>query len=524
MEANNLEALARFRSEMEAQAAWTREALAAIEREQFAVTRVRRHNRFVWFVWTAPPAAVQAGFGLAPELLLVFVNQSVRATDVTAAAEEVFHSELRLDGNLIVVSERVSDRADTSLKERLARIGGHGQRIAWVAETGGWPSLRELLKRELPAFDAYEERDPVRGAQLVGRAREVTELRTRVVRGDAVGLFGLRKMGKTSVLRAVTDLFDPASGMTSGSPIELPESSNVAVVLDAGVLVERTVDGLAEELLRTLAKRMKAAGEPIPPRTGHGIGAWKAAVETLLDEGRHVCVVIDEYDLLFEGEGGEGVIAKLNQFFRLMRGWSQMNQGRASLVLVGRDATFLSSPEIDGVTNALLMWCTPMWLGPLAQDKATELLRKLGKRVGLSVGAESARLAFTWTGGHPLLQRQFGSELRAQVRARNADWGAVTDAFGQETLAPYRGRDAVQEVVRETVALLHKRYPQAYALLEELAHGPREAAVGAHGGVDGEAARVLANFGLVSAEREISETLRWYLVSLSPTAPVRRVG
>lgn len=500
-------------------APWTSYAIVALGRDQFTPTRVRKHKGRVWFVWAAPPGYIQEGFGLAPELLVVLVDGEVKARDLHAASEEVFHSELRLDDNLMIVCDRFS----SPLQPRLTRIGGRGQRIAWVPDARGeWPSLREVLQQTLPTFDAFEERDAVRGAQLVGREAEVAQLSTRVARGEAVGLFGLRKMGKTSVLRAVTDRFDPASGMMNDE-VDLQTCSNIAVVLDAGVLVERTVDALGEELLQALARRMRAAKEEMPDRRGHGLAAWKSVVEVLLDEGRPVCVAIDEYDLLFEGEGGEGAIPKLNQFFRLMRGWSQMHQGRASLVLVGRDSTFLSAPEIDGVTNALLMWCAPMWLGPLSLDKGTELLRKIGHRVGLSVGAESARVAREWTGGHPLLQRQFGSELRAAVRAKNPAWGAATDEFVNPSVDRYKGREAVLEVPREVVALLRKRHAEAYGLLRDLAEGYSwDDALTGYGGPEGEAARTLANFGLVHADHSIARTFGWYLNTLVPTTPLLR--
>lgn len=513
MEVDKAATLARHRAALVAAAPWTSAALTALERDRFRLTHIRAHKRFVWFVWVTPPEDLQEGFGLAPELLVVLVDMKLQATDLRAAAEEVFSAGRRLDGNLMVVSDRFS----APLQPRLNRIGGHGQRIAWNPDAlGVWPSLTGVLRDALPTFDAYEERDPVRGAQLVGRDAEVSELRTRIDRGDAVGLFGLRKMGKTSVLRAVTDVIDPASGVRDGH-VELPAGGDVAVVLDAGVLVERGVDALAEELLGVLSRRMQAAKEPVPERRGSGLAAWKSAVESLLDAGRRVCVAIDEYDLLFEGEGGEGPVPGLNRLFRLLRAWSQMRQGQASLVLVGRDATFLSTPELDGVTNSLLLWSKPMWLGPLALEPAALLLRQIGQRVGLSVGSESAREAFEWTGGHPLLHRQFGSALRGATREGDATWGAATDRFSSSALVRYRDRDAVLEVLREVVALLRKRYPEGYDLFRDLAEGYSwDDVVTGH---SGEAARTLSNFGLLRSDHTIAETYRWYLNQLAPSAP-----
>lgn len=520
MDVEKAEALARYRQRLYNEVPWSKSLLDTLERDDFTITHIRNQAAPVWFVRASPPDRVQSGFGLAPEVLIVLVRGELQATTVRAASEEVIRSGLRLDGNLLVVCDEKE-----SLADRLERIGGHGQRVAWVQSSDQqWPSLEEVLRRELPLFDAYEERDPVRGAQLIGRDAEVAELRTRLVRGDAVGLFGLRKMGKTSVMRAVMDWFDPASGSRNGigEPVESP---HVAVVFDAGVLIERSVDELAGELLAVLNRRMKSAQEPALPRRGSGLVAWKSAVEALLDTGRRLCIVIDEFDLLFEGEGGEPPIPKLNQMFRLIRGWSQMFQGQVSLLLVGRDSTYLSVPELDGVTNSLLMWCTPMWLGPLQRDKANELLRKIGKRVGLSVGHESTHAALAWTGGHPLLHRQFGSALRQTVRAHTRAWKAETDPWIADTLVPFKAREAVHEVLREVVALLSKRHIDSYALLCDLAEGHAwEQAVATRGGVDGEAARTLINFGLVALDGSISEILAWYLTKLAANTPVRRVG
>ncbi len=486
--------------------------LRALERDHFTLTHVRNGAGPVWFVRVSPPRPLQEGFGLAPEVLVVVVEGEVQARDLHEAKGEVIQSGLRLDGNLVVVT----DRRPSTLANRLDLIGGHGQRVPW-GPNGAWPSLTQVLRERLPGFDAFEERDAVRGAQLVGRDAEVSSLRTRVVRGDAVGIFGLRKMGKTSVMRAVTDWFDPASGLRESLGNIDVSGAGVAVVVDASVLIERTVDAVADELCEALRRRMRVAGEETFSGDNRGLAGWKVAGEALLDQGQRLCVVIDEYDLLFEGESGEGAIPGIGRLFRLLRGWSQTRQGNVSLILIGRDPTYLSAPEIDGVTSPLTAWCTPMWLGPLDPLKAVELLRKLGRRVGLDVGPASAALAQRWTGGHPLLHRQFGSALRSITRMKDPRWGAPTDPLVDQAPSRFVEREAVLDVMREIVALLRKRYPSALDVLVSMAHGASwEDALGERGGSDGDAGRTLRNFGLVTPENALAEGLAWYLSRAVP--------
>ena len=512
MEAQKATILAEFRKRMTRSVPWTRSMLQSLERDEFRLTHVRRSGGPVWFVRVSPPHPLQEGCGLAPEVLIVAVDGEVQARAIQEARNEVVHSGLRLDGNLVIVV----DLNVHTLAQRLERIGGHGQRIAWgKSPDGTWPSLTETLRNQLPEFDAFEERDAVRGAQLIGRDTEVSGLRTRVSRGDAVGLFGLRKMGKTSVMRAVTDWFDPASGLRDPLKDGSLTGAGVAVVIDASVIIDRTVDAVADELCESLRRRMRAAGEGDLRGNLRGLSGWKVAGESLLDRDQRLCVVIDEYDLLFEGEGGEETIPGIGRLFRLLRGWAQTRQGYVSMILVGRDPTYLSAPEIDGVTSPLTAWCTPTWLGPLSPTKAAELLRKLGRRVGLDIGHKSTALAQQWTGGHPLLHRQFGSALREVTRTQAAAWSAPTDPFAAQVLDRFLEREAVLDVMREVVTLLQKRYPAALDILAGLAHGANwDDLVKAHGGADTSPARTLHNFGLVTPDNTLPAVFRWYLDSV----------
>jgi hypothetical protein len=507
MELSKSATLTKYRAELVAELPSADAMLSALERDGYGLTHVRRNSDFAWFVRVAPPRPIQERFGLAPEVLVVLARREIQAKELQAAHDEVIASGLRLDANLVVIS----DEGQTPLEARLAKIRGpHGFRLAYSSAHGVWPSLSQRLTEMLPLFDVFEDRDPVRGTQLIGRTAEVTELRTRVARGDAVALVGLRKMGKTSVMRAVTDSLDPASGL-SARLSAATGGTNIAVVIDAGTILDRSGNGLANELLRSLRRRNAAAGEPAVAHSEGGLVGFKFVVEQLLDEGRTICLVIDEYDLLFEGTDGDDVpFADLGRFFRLVRGWAQTYQGAVSMVLVGRDPEHLARPRLDGVTSPLLAWCTPMWLGPLSTDRAPELLRKLGRRVNLDVGPESARVAYAWTGGHPLLHRQYGAALQRRLGSRAHGSVVSTDAHAEDCVAEYRERDAVMEVAREIVDLLAKRYAGALRRLESLASGRPNA-----GPLDG-TERMLDRFGLVDSVGQIPRTLTWYMQTLAP--------
>lgn len=492
-----------------------------LEDDGFELTSARQVARNSWLLRAKPPRHLAEGFGLAPEVLFVVVHGEVQARDLQRANHEVVRSDLRVDGNLLIVT----DDDPRPLQERLDRMQGRDQRVAWLWEGDDWPLLSDVLRQRLPTYDVFEEHDPVRGYQLMGRNVEVAELRTRVTRGDAVGVFGLRKMGKTSLVRAVTDALDPASGITVPDEEET-RSPTCVLWIDAQGLDEYTVDAVAEEMLAALRRRMRSAHAAYQPPARQGLAGLKMACEALLEDGSRLCFVIDEYDYLFEPEEGQGPVPGLSRLFRLLRAWAQQWQGSVALVLIGRDPEHLSTPLLDGVSNPLLAWFTPMWLGPLLPPRDTELLRKLGRRVGLDIGPETAQLARAWTGGHPMLHRQFGSALRQEARAHRvaASWKIATDPFGAEAVQRFLTRDTVLTVDREILELLRKRYEAAYTLVLDLvASGDAMAAVTRAGGLHGTGPRTLRGFGLLDeTSLSIPSHLDWYVRRLH--APALKVA
>jgi hypothetical protein len=164
----------------------------------------------------------------------------------------------------------------------------------------------------------------------------------------------------------------------------------------------------------------------------------------------------------------------------------------------------------------MLGWFKEHWVSPLNKAGADELLSTFGRRVGLDVGRQTKDLAFGWTGGHPLLHRQYGSALLALVQKENPDKESVeTDPLRDRALDVFLERNAVTDIPREIYELLAFRYPEAEALLDELARadmGGREV-LQRHGGFRGQAARVLRNFGLLGGTEEqptLFEALKWY--------------
>jgi tetratricopeptide (TPR) repeat protein len=501
---------------------WGKLLLSRLRRDGASITQLRVIGPNRWILRSRIPEELQEAYGTAPEILFLVVHDEVKGEDLQTARKELLRKDFDLDPDLLVI---IDD--GPRLKERLGRLPLQwGQWVPWSSGEDGFPPLAELFREHLPLYDVFEQRDPVRGRQVIGRNTIVSDLRKRVQQGQAVGVFGLRKMGKTTVVRAVTDWLDPLSAHPNDR--EDGQSSILAVWLDSERLVERTLDSLAIQLHKELRKRLSTDNRaPLPEVDPADLGGLLEAALERTD--LPICVVLDEYDLLFEGSGGQPAIAGIEKLFRAFRAVAQQTS-RLSLVVIGRDSGFFENPEMNGWPNPMLNWLVPFWLGPLSADGADELLGKLGRRVLLDVGRETASLARAWTGGHPLLHRQFGSALLEKSRARKGDSRehVATDPFREEALDLFLARDAVTTICREVSHLLTSRYPEAAALLERLCcTSPQEAArlVEERGGWLRAESRLLRNLGLLLGDSEslwIPEVFRWYLRTLAPRVQGRR--
>jgi hypothetical protein len=478
-----------------------------------------------WVLQITVPKALRDRFGLSPDLRILAVNGQVRGPDLRRAMEEP-EGIAEVDPDLLLIAS-----PSQGLRNKLSRLAGPwGQRVPWSLTDDHFMPLADCLQEHLPAFDLFARRDPVRGRAFIGRRREVDAIAGRLLRGQTVGVFGLRKVGKSSLLQAVAEVVDPV-GAALGSRARVSSDAPVealVVWLDVQSLVVRTRDAVAERLWEGLKERLDATGISTSTASSQGgpVAGGPIAVATLRDEGLSkdpldnlrrllvavlarpeglpVCFIVDEYDLLFEGYGGEPAVPGVEQIFALLRSVGQMN-GRVSLALIGRDPVFIDQPHLNGFTNPLLGWVEPFHLGPFSDADTAELLLRLGRRVGLECDQATIQLALRWTGGHPLLLREYGSALHEAGRASRAALPIFSETLNERAVPLFLRRDAVHTICGEVEALLETRFPESLALLRAVAAAPDQDArdtLERHGGGGGKFAKVLFDFGLLRATSE----------------------
>ncbi|MEL6179443.1 MAG: hypothetical protein AAFS10_10840, partial [Myxococcota bacterium] len=469
-----------------------------------------QHTR--WFLRGRWPERLREQFGVSEDVLYVATNEEVRKKLTRLAKAEMQQSE-HLDQDLLIVASASDD-----VERQLEMVpGARGQWLAWpVVEDGFMTEMEELLWQGMPGFDVFNRTTVVRGNQMFGREDGLANARRLLLRGESLGVFGLRKVGKTSFVRALTDAWDPGSQNLYTQPQSETQPWPETLVLwhDAQQLLSYDEMSWLRQMSDVFQRRMKHLTGfedwPTEPSWAH----WQDGLKRVLERpDQRVCVVVDEFDLLFEGP------TRVEIMLRFIRGLSQESQGRITAIFIGRDPTQLTQPEIGGVTNPMLAWLHELWLGPLEHVHADELLTTLGARVGMQVGPQACHWAWRWSGGHPTLHRMLGSALMDASQRQTHSRPSVTDteAILNEAEDIYIGDKtrASELIPNEVHALLSRRYPDQWDVFQRLlnqAHGPLPASTWRR-------LRTLRNFGLVKGSRTscwIPETFRSYMEAFVP--------
>lgn len=490
---------------------WGSALWKSLEAEGHTNIRVYLLAAQTWMLQTTVPESLRQRFGLSPDIRILAVHGQIVGRDVRLALAKPEDASA-IDPDLLVV---VCDHPDFAQRVAKRIPGPFGQRIPWIpSPKNEFPPLSEVFREHAGRLDLFEYRDPVHGNALIGRDREIDELTQRLLRGEAVGVFGLRKVGKSSLMEAVAERLDPIGahlGMFRFYGHEVPDMAAptaLVVSFDAQSVGAKSLSNLVLRLIDYLDERLKWAGLPNVKDsrfdTMDPLDHFRYKLARALERlSLPICFMIDEYDLLFAGYDGAGELPGIEKLFAILRAEANASR-RVSLALVGRDPAFVDEPHLGYVTNPLLGWVHHQYLGPFRHNESDDLLVRLGKRVGLEVGAKSIESGWRLTGGHPLLLRQYGSALFELAHAPGSRPRPIpTDPVCLEAVDVFPTRDAVRTILGEIGTLLAVRSPASLTLLRALASADSRHAdrvVAEHGGAHSRALRTLLNFGIVQVE------------------------
>lgn len=374
-------------------------------------------QRKSWLLYLQPAAKLRNRFDLAPEVLAVVAPfDKAQASEVDVAMDALRQTH-RLDRGLVLFfsgDKQARKELSPVLPAELAFIFFLIDEFLEASDPER--QTHKILAEHLASGRPFAPGSPVSDAQFFGRQTELSALERRLLEtAYPVGLFGLRKIGKTSLayrLRAKWRQDKNSSGPRAIliycdlQSIPFSRRNRMGLMRKVVEEIRITIDDI--NLKKTFADRPWNYLElrKIDAQTIESLAI--DALDELLEWAKSsatgkIVFAIDEYERLLNGEvftPRDGL-----DILDLLRGYTQQHPELFSFMVIGLDRRWALQARFDRRQNPLFGALFQMPLGGLSRQELGTLVRKLGRRVGLDFNHESIDRIFLESGGHPYIAR-----------------------------------------------------------------------------------------------------------------------
>lgn len=434
----------------------------------FTVTAYRKVTKYggaYTTLFCKPTTTVSRALLIDREVLGLIANYpDIHARTIAVAQELIASHSPQLHPGLVIVVH--ADRQGDSKLRSWGREQGITVLPIHRPKGGAIPPaglVRQRLARELFSSDPFQVTGPVsEDIDFFGRRNEAIDLLRQLEKGRIRALFGMRKVGKTSLINRLIAL-----ARAAGSP-------RVAMV-DCSVRAFNSLD--AANALKALGKVRKMAATQ---GYAHITDALKKTDKELVpvfsdlweqpDLARWPLVVVfDEVDFITpDSPVAAQWGTQFNDFWREFRVLIQEAQRHAMVVSVlvsGVSSRCFRVERIGSVENSALHLVPEEYLSSFERGASDSMIRELGKRCGLLFTDDARAAIADACGDFPFWTRMACSHIHRAVDLDNrpVELGAGVALPLLEHFVAGEGAD----IARVALGHLQRVYPELFETLRQ---------------------------------------------------------
>jgi transcriptional regulator with AAA-type ATPase domain len=270
-------------------------------------------------------------------------------------------------------------------------------------------------------------RDPL---WFFGREKIIEEIQEYIQSLQFVGIWGGRKMGKTSLLNQLIRKLDNHAH----SYVDLQ-----AVSPHSGTLFSRILDGFVKDIkvkfpevkLPRLKKTFKKTSSGIISEFTNAIVKLYDCVKVTRNNAKFI-VFIDEVDRLFPNPNGDASgFSNYRSFLAAVRGLSQ-NYGFFICVASGVEPTINLAvlPGTVSEENPTYNFFKELYLPYFERQEMNEMIERIASQLGIAFTETALKYVYEQTCGHPYLSRLLCSAIM-KIRGKNPQ---ITDDEARQGL------------------------------------------------------------------------------------------
>ncbi|MCL5996109.1 MAG: tetratricopeptide repeat protein [Chloroflexi bacterium] len=284
-------------------------------------------------------------------------------------------------------------------------------------------ALQRYLERFIGSgSDPYNVRDPVTDiTNFYGREALAESLKDELAQNRPIGLFGLRKMGKSSLMRFMQQRMPCPTAW-----IDLQAGTELQGVYERIVRawhndIQARFNPLNLDLGNALIGTADPSGDFVKITTGalDAMAAEMAADVAAQIPDVRLAIFLDEIELILPPDNADApTLARYLTLMRTLRGLVQ-EDGRVSFMVAGVDPAVNRRSRLGNEQNPFFQLLKEVFMPPLLTEDCVKMVRNIGAQVELSFDDETAAFVARASGGHPFFARQLCS-LAYMLRQRQS--------------------------------------------------------------------------------------------------------
>jgi len=296
--------------------------------------------------------------------------------------------------------------------------------------------LRQLLDQWLSRRDLFKYNPPVSGRRFFGREIELQNLMRNIDDGQHTGIYGLRKVGKTSLMYQLQEK-RPQDLVVYIDLQQIPSTHHDCAYVYWSIsrqlqdlLDQKREEGVINKTINLKLGSKKKYSELNKPEKRNALhfaedidsvmNLLSSTDITSTDEmtAKKIVIAIDELECMLPITASHPGFLGYADFFAHLRGIAQKTKGKLVSVVAAANPMISEQATWEGRDNPVFQFYKDTFLPPLTKLECDEMLEKLGKGMSISFDQDSLNTIYSETGGHPYITRQLCSHIIGQDQSR----------------------------------------------------------------------------------------------------------
>lgn len=345
-------------------------------------------------------------------------------------------------------------------------------------------TLQNRMRTFLYERDLFGVASPLQDDNLFfgkDRSNIISELYGRYLQGEHGGLFGLRRIGKTSILNLLRR--------------RVEQNDGVAIYFDCTKYHHLRWNSFLQQIVKEIQTKYSAgtgtntfgflpkdfvleSSEDKYAETNAPL-TFEAELKILhCNMGhRRILLIFDEIEQISFGTSPSQNWCKGNDalfFWQTLRAISQTDNSIFSFVITGVNPKCIEDSKINGQPNPIFHVLVPQYVTLFDYDDVKTMVSEIGGHLGLQFQEEIFAKLVDDYGGHPFLTRQVCSKINTDILEYRETRPFMVSKYSYIKQAPeYQAK--MEAVIEQILGVLEDYYPSEYNLLKVLALDGSEA-------------------------------------------------